>query len=143
VARIATVVNSNPSYAPKYGLLRAPSGELVLVKGVSTTPATRAYTKAVVVTDRAVYKPGDTVHVKAYARSQQGTEMLVPTVGYTLRARWKGHSNPTADTAVRLDKATGHELQFLCQFFILMSCVHHHHQKKTQNGTCKAARVAT
>ena len=59
------------------------------------------------VTDRAVYKPGDTVHVKAYARSQQGTEMLVPTVGYTLRARWKGYSNPTADTAVRLDKATG------------------------------------
>ena len=61
-ARITTVPDT--SYGPKYGLLEAPSGELVLVAGVTTTSKLAVYTKATIITDRAVYKPGDKVHVK-------------------------------------------------------------------------------
>ena len=66
-----------------------------------------AGTKMTIVTDRAVYKPGDKVHVKVYARSQQGTEMVVPTATYSMQVRWKGYNNPAVVTPVALGADTG------------------------------------
>lgn len=62
-----------------------------------------------IITDRAVYKAEDTVHVKLYVRTQDGAALAVPeaAVRYTMEVRWSDGTDGTVTTAVQLDAGTG------------------------------------
>eukprot|EP01052_Picozoa_sp_SAG31_P019631 SAG31_NODE_1440_length_8331_cov_4.818270_5_plen_1231_part_01 len=62
---------------------------------------------AAVVTDRALYKPGDTVHVKAYVRDHSGENLEIPTGTYQLQMNWKHDGSPQTTVDVEFDTTYG------------------------------------
>ena len=54
-------------------------------------PSTRsASVKASIITDRAVYNIGDTIHFKVYMRTQEGGQLVTPTYSdYKFVVQWK------------------------------------------------------
>ena len=107
---LAVVQVSEPgssNHGELYGVVEDLSnGGLVVVSQLSLSTASSVPSSAVIVTDRGVYKTGDTVHVKLWVRGQEGTEMGFPNAGYELAVQW------TRDEAwqiqfVQLDRTTG------------------------------------
>jgi hypothetical protein len=103
---LLTVPSSGHTYASRVYCVVEHDGELTVTDGVTPTSASEPSPKAVLVTDRAVYKLGNVVHVKGYVRTSVGTTLEVPTGLYSYNVNWgNGVSVPAVDISV--DQQTG------------------------------------
>lgn len=82
------------------------SGALAVVPDLVVPSPPSVPMTASLITDRGVYKGGDSVHLKLYVRAQQGTQLAIPTDAYELAVQWT-RDTPAAPVLVQLDPTTG------------------------------------
>jgi hypothetical protein len=80
------------------------TGMLAVVNNLGTVRTPTTGLTVSIITDRSVYKLGDTVHLKLYVRGQEGRELVVPNTKYDLMVRWAGEDSVVP---VDIDPATG------------------------------------
>jgi len=90
-----------------YGVVES-AGRITIVDGLDEFESPEALPTATIITDRSVYKPGETVYLKLYVRVQIGTELLPPPAGdvFKLQVQWSGSSDAVELTAT-LDSEFG------------------------------------
>jgi uncharacterized protein YfaS (alpha-2-macroglobulin family) len=104
---LATVTITGSTYNQLYAVVEDQNtNKLVVVTNFRLSSYPGSTSTAEIITDRAVYKPGDTVNVKLYVRAQAGTELAVPSTLYDFVENWSNGQEETI-TAVTLDKTTG------------------------------------
>jgi hypothetical protein len=105
------ISSTKSRYNPLYGVVEGGrattyAANIQLVQGLRLYSVPNTGISGVLITDRAVYKPGDELHLKGYVRGQEGRELVVPTSGYTFTVQWKSGA-PAETTDVTLNPATG------------------------------------